>query len=232
MFSCFIHSLFISGPPLVSLLEKLSNPLTCLAAFSIDVPPSIQRTVFIASALLDEVVLSFVVIVNALPIRDLFALVLGGKGASFFANDAFIMIVLVEFFLECLFSPVGVLLVFAVDIVDAFDCILVAGGNMYLLEGSFLFALVLSVIELDQLLLELARLFLFLLALLLLLFVIASVDFLEVFLVLFCVFGLFLVDFAAVGCVFVEGVLDLLLELGAGGQVLFFLSPEEILLVL
>lgn len=86
MFLGLIDPLLLAGPFFVPLLEEFADSLGGLAALVVDVPPGVEGGVFVAAALLDESVLSLVVVVDALAVGDGF--LRGEGGTRWFLDDS------------------------------------------------------------------------------------------------------------------------------------------------
>lgn len=160
-----------------------------------------------------------------------YPLISGWQGASLLSDDLLEVIILIQFFLECLFRLLRVLFILAVDIVQSFHCRLVASAYLDLLVGCFLLTLLLFLVKFNQLLFQFQWLLPLVLTLLTLLFVVSSIDLLQMLLVLFRLLSLLLLYLSSVRLVFLKVGFDFFLVFLAGIGILHFLPSKEVVLV-
>jgi hypothetical protein len=82
---CLVDAFLVSRPSFVPFLKELTNAFGRLAALGVDVPPGTEGAILVAATLLDESVLSVVVVVDALTVGDLF--LRGGGGTRLFLEE-------------------------------------------------------------------------------------------------------------------------------------------------
>jgi len=142
------------------------------------------------------------------------------------------VVIFVQLLFERYLCLEGVLLVFAVDAVDALLRLLVARPHLHLPMRRLPFAVLLARVKFDQLFFEFGGLLLLLVSLLALLFLVAPVDLFQVFLVDLGLFGVLLLNLPPSRLIFLTRRLDLALEgIALFGVCLLFPSKKRILVL-
>ena len=127
-------------------------------------------------------------------------------------NDTRKVVIFVQLLLERYLCLEGVILVFAVDAVDALHRLLVAGPHLHLPMRRLPFAVLLARVKFDQLFFEFGGLLLLLVSLLALLFLVVAVDLFQVLLVDFGLFSVLLLYLTPSRFIFLTRRLDLVLQ--------------------
>ena len=115
------------------------------------------------------------------------------------------MAILIQLYLQALLCILGIFFVLFVDVIDTFDCGLVAGSNVDLTAMRHFLPMMLLLIKLDKFFLQLNGFLFFLIPELLLLLIILFIHFLQVLFVPFSILRLLLLELLTIDLILVLG---------------------------